>query len=148
MTVLHASRPLELAPGKTGILTSKDKLPALIDQLTAAAKAGEFDDIFVKGCQAVPEAQGGACAKEQGALRRDSRLTLTNEEAHMERERRRRRSRSRYNSVEWTSAILLRSLSDDDKLRPERGMCLVGFARVDHGQHRASQRLCATDICI
>jgi hypothetical protein len=54
MTVLHASRPVELAPGKTGILTSKDKLPALIDQLIAAAKAREFDDILSKAVKPFP----------------------------------------------------------------------------------------------
>jgi hypothetical protein len=53
MTVLHASSPLELTPGKTGILTSKDELLALIDQLIAAAKAG--DDILSKAVKPFPK---------------------------------------------------------------------------------------------
>jgi hypothetical protein len=86
MTVQHASRQLELAPGKTGVLTSKDKLPALIDQLIAAAKAGEFD--LIEGGQAVPEAQaGGSRVEEQGARCRDSRVALSEQgSAHTERE--------------------------------------------------------------
>jgi hypothetical protein len=50
MSVKFAARPIEFEKGKAGIVVgSKEKLPALIDTLIAAVRAGELDDHF---CQA------------------------------------------------------------------------------------------------
>jgi hypothetical protein len=73
MTVLHASRPVELAPGKTGILTFKDKLPTLIDQLIAAAKAREFDDILSKAVKPFPRRKAGPPAPKSKARAAETR---------------------------------------------------------------------------
>lgn len=47
MSVFYGAKPIEFEKGKAGIaVASKDKLPALLDSLLAAAKAGEFDDLM------------------------------------------------------------------------------------------------------
>jgi hypothetical protein len=47
MSVKFGARPIEFEKGKAGIVVpSKDKLPALIDTLIAAVKAGELDELF------------------------------------------------------------------------------------------------------
>ena len=47
MSVKFGARPIEFEKGKAGIVVpSKDKLPAVIDTLIAAVKAGELDDLF------------------------------------------------------------------------------------------------------
>ena len=44
MSVYYGTKPIEFEKGKAGIaVASKDKLPALIDALIGAAKAGELD---------------------------------------------------------------------------------------------------------
>lgn len=49
LAVYHGTRPVEFEKGKTGIaVQSKDKLPALIDQLIAAAQAGELDELLAR----------------------------------------------------------------------------------------------------
>jgi hypothetical protein len=45
--VRHGFKPIEFEKGKAGIaVASKDKLPALIDALVGAAKAGELDALM------------------------------------------------------------------------------------------------------
>ena len=47
MSVKFGSKPVEFEKGKAGIVVgSKEKLPAVIDTLIAAVRAGELDDIF------------------------------------------------------------------------------------------------------
>ena len=47
MAVFYGAKPIEFEKGKAGIaVASKDKLPALLDTLLAAAKAGEFDELM------------------------------------------------------------------------------------------------------
>ena len=47
MSVKFGARPIEFEKGKAGIVVpSKDKLPAVIDTLIAAVRAGELDDLF------------------------------------------------------------------------------------------------------
>ncbi len=47
MSVYYGTKPIEFERGKAGIaVASKDKLPALIDTLIGAAKAGELDDLM------------------------------------------------------------------------------------------------------
>jgi hypothetical protein len=47
MSVKFGARPIEFEKGKDGIVVpSKDKLPAVIDTLIAAVRAGELDDLF------------------------------------------------------------------------------------------------------
>jgi hypothetical protein len=47
MSVKFGSKPIEFEKGKAGIVVgSKEKLPAVIDTLIAAVRAGELDDIF------------------------------------------------------------------------------------------------------
>jgi plasmid stabilization system protein ParE len=49
MAVYHGARPLEFEKGKAGIaVADRGKLPALIDTLIAAAKAGELDALMAK----------------------------------------------------------------------------------------------------
>ncbi len=45
MSIKFGSRPVEFEKGKTGIaVPNKEKLPAVIDTLIAAVRAGELDD--------------------------------------------------------------------------------------------------------
>jgi hypothetical protein len=47
MSIKFGSKPIEFEKGKAGIVVgSKEKLPAVIDTLIAAVRAGELDDIF------------------------------------------------------------------------------------------------------
>ena len=47
MSVYYGTKPIEFEKGKAGIaVASKDKLPALIDVLIGAAKAGELDGLM------------------------------------------------------------------------------------------------------
>ncbi len=59
MCVYAGARPVEFEWGKAGIaVASRDKLPALIDQLIAAARAGELDEVMARSVRPV----GGAKA--------------------------------------------------------------------------------------
>jgi hypothetical protein len=52
MSVKFGSRPVEFEKGKAGIVVpSKDKLPAVIDTLIAALKAGEMDDLLAQAAK-------------------------------------------------------------------------------------------------
>jgi hypothetical protein len=47
MSIKFGARPIEFEKGKAGIVVpSRDKLPAVIDTLIAAVRAGELDDLF------------------------------------------------------------------------------------------------------
>jgi hypothetical protein len=47
MSIKFGAKPIEFEKGKAGIVVpSKDKLPAVIDTLIAAVRAGELDDLF------------------------------------------------------------------------------------------------------
>jgi hypothetical protein len=52
MSVKFGARPIEFEKGKAGIVVpSKDKLPAVIDTLIAAVRAGELDDPFIQAAK-------------------------------------------------------------------------------------------------
>lgn len=54
LAVYHGTRPIEFEKGKAGIaVQSKDKLPALIDQLIGAAQAGELDELLARSSKPV-----------------------------------------------------------------------------------------------
>ncbi len=60
LAVYHGARPIEFEKGKAGIaVQSRDKLPALIDQLIGAAQAGELDELLARSSKPV----GGAKAR-------------------------------------------------------------------------------------
>jgi hypothetical protein len=47
MSIKFGAKPVEFEKGKAGIVVgSKEKLPAVIDALIAAVRAGEMDDLF------------------------------------------------------------------------------------------------------
>jgi Family of unknown function (DUF6641) len=47
--VYYGTKPIEFEKGKPAIaVSSRDKLPALIDTLIAAAKAGELDELIMR----------------------------------------------------------------------------------------------------
>ena len=47
MSIKFGAKPVEFEKGKAGIVVpSKDKLPAVIDTLIAAVRAGELDELF------------------------------------------------------------------------------------------------------
>jgi hypothetical protein len=47
MSMKFGSKPIEFEKGKAGIVVgTKEKLPAVIDALIAAVRAGELDDMF------------------------------------------------------------------------------------------------------
>jgi hypothetical protein len=49
MSVFHGTKPIEFEKGKAGIaVASKEKLPALIDSLIGAVRAGELDDMLAR----------------------------------------------------------------------------------------------------
>jgi hypothetical protein len=53
MSIKFGARPIEFEKGKAGIVVgSKEKLPALIDTLIAAVRAGELDDHFSQAAKA------------------------------------------------------------------------------------------------
>jgi len=62
MSMKFGSKPIEFEKGKAGIVVdSKEKLPAVIDALIAAVRAGELDDIFSQA------AKTGAVGKSKKA---------------------------------------------------------------------------------
>jgi hypothetical protein len=68
MCVYHATRPIEFEKGKAAIaVPSRDKLPGLIDQLIAAAKAGELDELMTRAVRPV-----GAQAPFRAGIRLDA----------------------------------------------------------------------------
>jgi hypothetical protein len=55
MTIKHGGKPLEFEKGKSGIaVASKEKLPAVIETLIAAVRAGELDDILAQASKTRP----------------------------------------------------------------------------------------------
>jgi hypothetical protein len=49
MCIYHGTKPIEFDKGKSGIaVPSREKLPALIDQLIAAVSAGELDELLAR----------------------------------------------------------------------------------------------------
>ena len=49
MSVFYGAKPIEFERGKAGIaVASRDKLPALVDALVGAAKAGELDELMAR----------------------------------------------------------------------------------------------------
>ncbi|UPT96461.1 hypothetical protein J4G48_0046940 [Bradyrhizobium barranii subsp. apii] len=53
MSVKFGAKPIEFEKGKAGIVVgSKDKLPAVIDALIGAVRAGELDDLFAQAAKA------------------------------------------------------------------------------------------------
>ena len=55
MTVRFGGRPVEFEKGKAAVaVASKEKLPAVIDTLTAAARAGELDEILTQASKQRP----------------------------------------------------------------------------------------------
>jgi hypothetical protein len=53
MSVKFGAKPIEFEKGKAGIVVpSRDKLPAVIDTLIAAVRAGELDDLFSHAAKA------------------------------------------------------------------------------------------------
>ena len=49
MSLYHGTKPIEFEKGKAGIaVASRDKLPAVIDSLIGAVRAGELDDILAR----------------------------------------------------------------------------------------------------
>jgi hypothetical protein len=49
MSVYHGTKPIEFERGKAGIaVASREKLPALIDSLIGAVRAGELDDMLAR----------------------------------------------------------------------------------------------------
>jgi Family of unknown function (DUF6641) len=54
MCVYHGTKPMEFEKGKAAIaVPSRDKLPALIDTLISAAKAGELDELVTRASNPV-----------------------------------------------------------------------------------------------
>jgi hypothetical protein len=52
MSVKFGAKPVEFEKGKAGIVVgSKEKLPAVIDALIAAVRAGELDDLFTQAAK-------------------------------------------------------------------------------------------------
>ncbi|MGC2810611.1 MAG: hypothetical protein WA303_09555 [Bradyrhizobium sp.] len=55
IAVKFGARPIEFEKGKAGIVVpSKDKLPAVIDTLIAAVRAGELDELFSQAAKTGP----------------------------------------------------------------------------------------------
>lgn len=49
LSVYYGAKPIEFEKGKAGIaVASRDKLPALVDALLGAAKAGELDELMAR----------------------------------------------------------------------------------------------------
>jgi hypothetical protein len=52
MSIKFGAKPVEFEKGKAGIAVgSKEKLPAVIDALIAAVRAGELDDLFTQAAK-------------------------------------------------------------------------------------------------
>jgi hypothetical protein len=55
MSIKFGAKPIEFEKGKAGIAVgSKEKLPAVIDALIAAVRAGELDDLFSQTAKSGP----------------------------------------------------------------------------------------------
>jgi hypothetical protein len=55
MFIKFGAKPIEFEKGKAGIVVpSKEKLPAVIDTLISAVRAGELDDLFSQAAKAGP----------------------------------------------------------------------------------------------
>ena len=55
MSIKFGAKPIEFEKGKAGIaVPSKDNLPAVIDTLIAAVRAGELDDLFTQASKSRP----------------------------------------------------------------------------------------------
>lgn len=55
MSIKFGAKPIEFEKGKAGIaVPSKDKLPAVIDTLIAAVRAGELDELFTQASKSRP----------------------------------------------------------------------------------------------
>lgn len=55
MSIKFGAKPIEFEKGKAGIaVQSKDKLPAVIDTLIAAVRAGELDELFTQASKSRP----------------------------------------------------------------------------------------------
>ena len=53
MSMKFGAKPIEFEKGKAGIVVgSRDKLPAVIDALIGAVRAGELDDLFAHAAKA------------------------------------------------------------------------------------------------
>jgi hypothetical protein len=49
LSIKFGSKPIEFEKGKTGVLvSSKEKIPAIIETLLTAARAGELDDLLTQ----------------------------------------------------------------------------------------------------
>ena len=58
MSLYHGAKPIEFEKGKAGIaVASKDKLPAVIDALINAARAGELDELLARATKPVGAAK-------------------------------------------------------------------------------------------
>jgi hypothetical protein len=54
LCIYYGTKPIEVEKGKPAIaVPSRDKLPALIDALIAAAKAGELDEVMTRAVKPV-----------------------------------------------------------------------------------------------
>jgi hypothetical protein len=63
LSVYYGTKPIEFEKGKAGIaVASRDKLPALIDALVAAAKAGELDGLIAASSKPVGAAKARKAA--------------------------------------------------------------------------------------
>lgn len=63
MSVYYGTKPIEFERGKAGIaVASRDKLPALIEALIAAAKAGELDGLMAASGKPVGAAKSRKAA--------------------------------------------------------------------------------------
>ncbi len=61
MALYHGTRAIEFERGKAGIaVPSRDKLPALLDQLIAAAQAGELDEVLARSVKPIGKAKKAA----------------------------------------------------------------------------------------
>jgi hypothetical protein len=55
MSMKFGAKPIEFEKGKAGIVVpSKEKVPAVIDTLIAAVRAGGLDDLFSQAAKAGP----------------------------------------------------------------------------------------------
>ena len=62
MSIKFGAKPVEFEKGKAGIVVgAREKLPAVIDALIAAVRAGELDDLFSQA------AKTGAVGKSKKA---------------------------------------------------------------------------------
>jgi len=58
MSIKFGAKPIEFEKGKAGIaVASKDKLPAVIDALINAARAGELDELLARATKPVGAAK-------------------------------------------------------------------------------------------